>query len=900
LARKRTVFQVAKEFNLSTEAVISYLNKLDYKNVRTLMSTVTDEMYDELVKKYQKEPAVVDADYEFRRRLKEKKAEEEAKRAKARQELEERLRVAAEGAAERIRERALRKKAAEAPPAPPVETVEVEVAAPPQPEVPEVPEVEAPVAEEGVAEVAETKEAPSPKPEPGKKTAKTTAEERREAIVELLKADERRRESEQPTPAAPAEEEREEAPVEAADTSDGATAEAATTTTEPEKKKRRRRKKKAAGEAAPTPTPPQPTTKKRRKKRKRRQISEEEIQESIRQTLASMGETGRPKRRRRRPREQGVTEVEEQENVIRVTEFISAAELADLMGVEATEVIRKCMQLGMMVSINQRLDMDTIVTVADEFGFDVEVEEEYGVDLLEEMEEEEEEDESKLKPRPPVVTIMGHVDHGKTSLLDYLRRSNIVGGEAGGITQHIGAYEVEVDGRRITFLDTPGHEAFTAMRARGAQVTDIVILVVAADDGVQPQTVEAISHARAAGVPIVVAINKIDKPSANPDRIRQQLADHGVLVEDWGGKVQSVEISAKTGQNIDKLLEAVLLEADVLELKANPDKKARGVVIEARLDRGKGPVATVLVESGTLRVGDPFVAGSFAGKVRAMYDERGQQVEEAGPSTPVQVLGFEGVPDVGEAFAVMPDEKLAREIASKRQQIRREQDFRRVRHITLDQISKQIQEGAVKELNVIIKADVGGSVEALSDALMQLSTDEVAVNVIYKGVGGISESDVLLASASQAIIIGFNVRPTLEAREVASHENVDIRLYKVIYDAVNEVKAALEGLLEPEVTEELMGTAEVRQIFRVPKVGVVAGCYVQSGKIGRNDLAKLYREDRLIYEGKIASLRRFKEDVKEVVAGFECGIGLEGFDDVKVGDVIETYKRVETRRTLDS
>lgn len=889
MGRKRTVFQVAKEFNLSTKAVIDYLTKLDY-NVRTLMSPVTDEMYDQLVKKYQQEPAVVDADYEFRRRLKEKKAEEEAKREKARRELEERLRVAAEGAAERIRERALRKEAAAS--APPAETGEVEVAEPPEAEVPlEAAPPEAEVTEkETVAEEeapAETAEAPAAETKPPVKKAerKTTAEERREAIVELLKADERRREAVEE--AEPAKEE--EAPVEEAEAKTAAEAKPAT---EEEKKKRRRKKKEEPAPVAEAPP------KKRRKRRKRREISEEEIQQAIRQTLASIEEAGKPKRRRRRVREGEATEVEERQNVIKVTEFISAAELAELLGVEPTEVIRKCMQLGMMVSINQRLDMDTIVTVADEFGYDVEAEEEYGVDLLEEIEEEAEEDESKLQPRPPVVTIMGHVDHGKTSLLDYLRSSNIVAGEAGGITQHIGAYEVSVDGRQITFLDTPGHEAFTAMRARGAQATDIVVLVVAADDGVQPQTVEAISHAKAAGVPIVVAINKIDKPGANPDRIRQQLSEHGVLVEEWGGKVQSVEISAKTGQNIDKLLEAILLEADVLELKANPERRARGVIVEAKLDKGKGPVATVLVQTGTLRVGEAILAGSSAGKVRAMYDERGRQVNEAGPGTPVQVVGFEGVPEVGEIFVVVPDERAAREIATKRQQIRREQDFRRTRHVTLDQISRQIREGAVKELNVILKADVGGSVEALSDALMQLSTDEVAVNVIHKGVGGISESDVLLAYASEAIIIGFNVRPTLEARATAARENVDIRLYRVIYDAVNEVKAALEGLLEPEITEELTGTAEVRQTFRVPKVGVVAGCYVQSGKIGRNDLAKLYREDRLIYEGKIASLKRFKEDVKEVVAGFECGIALEGFDDIKIGDVIETYQRVETKRTL--
>jgi translation initiation factor IF-2 len=490
------------------------------------------------------------------------------------------------------------------------------------------------------------------------------------------------------------------------------------------------------------------------------------------------------------------------------------------------------------------------------------------------------------------------VDHGKTSLLDYIRESNVVAGESGGITQHIGAYEVEFNGRHIAFLDTPGHEAFTAMRARGAQATDIVILVVAADDGVQQQTIEAINHARAANVPIVVAINKIDKPGANPDTIKQQLAQQSILVESWGGKVQSAEVSAKSGKGVDRLLESVLLEADLLDLKANAKRRARGVIIESELDRGKGAVATVLVQKGTLHVGDAFIAGHFSGKVRAMYDERGKRAQSAPPSTPVRVVGFAGVPAAGDPFVVMADERAAREISQKRQQLKREQDFRRVRHITLDQISKQIKEGAVKELRIIVKGDFDGSVEAVSDSLMKLSTNEVAVNVIHKAVGGISESDVLLATASEAIILGFHVRSTLEAREIAERENVDIRHYKIIYDAVNDVKAALEGLLEPEISENITGTIEIRNIFKVPKIGTAAGCYVQSGKLVRSDNVRLYRDDKLIFEGKIASLKRFKEDVREVSAGFECGLSLENFDDVHVGDVIEAYQIVKTKRTL--
>ncbi|MBN2093677.1 translation initiation factor IF-2 [candidate division KSB1 bacterium] len=640
--------------------------------------------------------------------------------------------------------------------------------------------------------------------------------------------------------------------------------------------------------------------KKRKKRKKKVQISEAEVDASIKQTLAKMEEAGRGRKKYKRIPQKEAGEVEiEDENLIKVNEFLSVAELASAMEIEPPEVIKKCMGLGMLVSINQRLEKDVIEMVADEFGFKVEFLPEYGQEILEEYEEEEEKDEN-LRPRPPVVTIMGHVDHGKTSLLDYIRESNIIAGEAGGITQHIGAYEVQVKGQAITFLDTPGHEAFTAMRARGAQITDIVILVVAADDAVMPQTIEAINHAQAAGVPIIVAINKIDKPTANADLIRKQLAENNVLIEEWGGKYQCVEISAKMGQGIPKLLDMILIEAEVLELKENYERTARGIIIESRLDKGKGVVATILVQSGTLTVGEPFIVGQYFGKVRSLYNERNQRVEKAGPSVPVQVVGFSGLPAAGDSFFVLKSEKDTREISLKRRQIKREQDLRRNKRLTLDEISRRIKQGAVKELNIIVKGDVDGSVEAISDSLLKLSNQEVAVKVIHKGVGAISESDVLLASASNAIILGFQVRPTLKAREVAKREVVDIRQYSIIYDAISEVKNALEGLLEPELVEDVKGTIEVRQVFRIPKVGVVAGSYVLTGRVARNDKVKLYRDDKLIYDGKVISLRRFKEDTKEVTAGFECGISFGNFDDVKVNDIVEPYRLVQVKRTLAS
>ena len=666
------------------------------------------------------------------------------------------------------------------------------------------------------------------------------------------------------------------------------------------KKKRPKTKKKTTTEVTPEETP----VAKKRKRVKKFEIDEKDVKAAIKKTMLSMDDTATTNRASSRKKKRREREAEEErleelrtldKNIIRVNEFIAVSELANLMEVPVGDVISKCIGLGLMVSINQRLDVENITLVADEFGFEVEFQKEYTAEVLEDIEDEEED----LQTRPPVVTIMGHVDHGKTSLLDYIRRTNVVAGESGGITQHIGAYRVDIgEGKQIAFLDTPGHEAFTAMRARGAQLTDIVVLVVAADDAVMPQTVEALNHAQAAGVPIIIAINKIDKPGANPDKIKQQMADRNVLVEDWGGKYQCVHLSAKTGLNVDLLLEKIVLEADLLDLKANPERLTRGAVVEAELDKGRGITATILVQKGTLRIGDPFVAGIHHGKVRAMFDERGNKVKEAPPSTPVLVLGFEGAPQAGDTFIVLESEREAREISLKRQQLKREQDQKQIHHITLDELAKQISIGGVKELALIVKGDVDGSVEALSDSLMKLSNQEVIVRVIHKGVGGISESDVLLAAASNAIIIGFHVRPNINARKLAENQKVDIRLYSVIYNAISEVKSALEGLLSPLISEEVTGTIEIRDTFKVPKSGTVAGCYVLDGKITRNNKIRLIRDGIVIHEGGIGNLRRFKDDVKEVDAGYECGLNIENFNDIKVGDIIEAFKLIETKKTL--
>ncbi len=620
-------------------------------------------------------------------------------------------------------------------------------------------------------------------------------------------------------------------------------------------------------------------------------VDRKSVEESFRKTLADLESQRKVKKHYRRD-ERGEVAVEV-EKLIRVNEFMTVAELAHAMELTAAQVISKCMELGFFATINQRLDLDTIETIALELGFKTEQVKEIG------LEEKGEEEAQERHPRPPVVTIMGHVDHGKTSLLDYIRKTNVIAGEAGGITQHIGAYEVELTGGKITFLDTPGHQAFTAMRARGAQVTDLVVLVVAADDAVMPQTVEAIDHAKAAVVPIIVAINKIDLPAANPESIKHQLSKYNLIPEEWGGKTIFVEISAKMGRNIDKLLEMILLQAELLELKANFAGLAQATVVEARLDKGKGAVLTVLIQKGVLRVGDPFVTGAFYGRVRALLDERGQAVQAAPPSTPVQVLGAAGVPQAGDSFVATFSEQEAREIAGRRMRIKREQDFRQLKSLSLEEVYQQVRSGEIKELRVIVKGDVDGSVEALADLLSKIATSEVKVTVIHKGVGAINENDVLLATASQAVIVGFHVRPDLRARELAAREKVDIRLYTVIYEAQEEIKKALEGLLAPEIKEKVTGTAEVRQLFKISKVGTIAGSYVLSGAVRRSDRIRVVRDGAVAYDGKIEVLKRFKDDVREVSAGFECGIKIESFNDIKVGDSLECYELLSVARKLE-
>jgi len=629
-----------------------------------------------------------------------------------------------------------------------------------------------------------------------------------------------------------------------------------------------------------------------------RKVDRVEIEQSIKKTLASVDAIRKVRRYKRKLHPDQAKEEVEPTNVIRASEYISVAELANLMEVKPAEVISKCLELGFVATINQRLDMDSIETVALEFGFNVEPVKEIGLEEKEE-EEGEKEKEEDLEPRSPVITIMGHVDHGKTSLLDFIRKSNIIAGESGGITQHIGAYEVEVPGGKITFLDTPGHEAFTAMRARGAQVTDIVVLVIAADDSVMPQTIEAMDHARAAGVPIIVAINKMDLPQAKSEPIKQELSKLNLVPEEWGGSTIMLEISARTGMGINKLLEMILLQAEMMELKANPHRRASGVVIESELSKGRGAIATVLVQKGTLKVGDPFVTGPYHGRVRAMFNERGNPVKEAGPSTPVQVLGASGVPQAGDTFIVAENETEARQISAKRMRLKREQDLRQIRRVTLAEVYEQIEKGQIRELNLILKGDVGGSVEALSDTLEKISANEVKVRVIHRGVGAIIESDVLLAAASDAIIVGFHVRPDLRARELASKEDVDVRLYQVIYEIESDIKKALEGLLEPEVTETISGTAEVKNVFKVSNVGQVAGCFVQEGFMKRGDKVRVLREGVVIYQGIISSLKRFKDDVKEVSIGMECGIKIEDYNDVKVDDLLEAYQVKELARKLE-
>ncbi|MGB2274518.1 MAG: translation initiation factor IF-2, partial [Schleiferiaceae bacterium] len=637
----------------------------------------------------------------------------------------------------------------------------------------------------------------------------------------------------------------------------------------------------------------------------KQELSDEEIQKQIKETLEKLtsgkknkgAKIRRDKRAERREKEElADMQAAEESKVLQVTEFVTVTELANMMEVSVNDVIASLMGVGVMVTMNQRLDAEMLEMVAEEFGFSVNFVDEEVTETFQEEEDKEED----LKSRSPIVTVMGHVDHGKTSLLDYIREANVIAGEAGGITQHIGAYNVKVHtGQTITFLDTPGHEAFTAMRARGAQVTDIAIIVVAADDAVMPQTKEAISHAQAAGVPIIIAINKVDRDVANPNKIMEQLSQENILVEDWGGTIQCQQISAKTGLNIEELLDKVLLEAEMLELKANPDKNASGTVVEASLDKGRGYMCTALIQAGTMKVGDYVLAGQYSGKVKAMLDERGKRIKVAGPSTPVNLLGIDGAPTSGDKFIVMDDEREAKQIAAKRLQLQREQSVRSQKKMTLEEIGRRLKVGDFKELNIILKGDVDGSVEALSDSLQKLTTEEIQVNIIHKAVGQISESDILLATASEAIVVGFQVRPSAQARKLAEKEDVEIRMYSIIYDAINEIRDAMEGMLSAEVKEEVKGSAEIRETFKISKVGTIAGCMVTDGTIERNHDVRVIRDGVVVYTGKLGSLKRFKDDAKEVRQGFECGLNIANFNDIKVGDVVEAFEMVEVKRTLD-
>lgn len=854
--KKIRIYKLATEYNLSADTLIEFLRDKGFK-VKNHMSLLDEEMIDAINAHYKKDIEKAEHHYKKLAEFHKKRAERAIKDAKE------------EGKDIEVQETV--------PEEEPVEPESIKKAT--EKAVEEAAQIESEKKEDkATEEVPKEKEETVPEPQ----AEKDTKPSKPKGLTVIGKMDLDEKKKKEP-----------EKKDESKTGKEGETDDKA-----PKKRKPRVRKKKA--DAGPEETPEA----KKKKRVRRFEVDDREVKEAIRKTLMSMDEASAPGRasaRKRKRREREAQEEKRQEEktlagkILKVNEYISVSDLANLMDVPVSEVITKCIELGLMVSINQRLDIETITLVADEFGFDIELQEEYTSDAVEDVEDEPEE----LQPRPPVVTIMGHVDHGKTSLLDYIRRTNVVAGESGGITQHIGAYKVDLDdGRSITFLDTPGHEAFTAMRARGAQLTDIVVLVVAADDAVMPQTVEAINHAQAAGVPVVVAINKIDKPGANAEKLKQQLADRNILVEAWGGKYQAVELSAKHGTNVDQLLEKILLEAEILDLKANPDRHARGVVVESELDKGRGITGTILIQKGTLKIGDPFVAGVYQGKVRAMFDERGNKLTEVPPATPALVLGFEGPPQAGDSFVVVESERVAREIGIKRQQLKREQGQKQIHQVTLDEIARQISIGGVKELPLIVKGDVDGSVEALAESLLKLSTEEVVVKVIHKGVGGISEGDVLLADASKAIIIGFHVRPNLNARKLAEKQMVDIRLYNVIYDVINEIKSALEGLLSPIISEDVTATLEVRDIFKVPKFGTVAGCYVLEGKITRSNKIRLIREGIVIFEGDIGTLKRFKDDVREVDAGYECGLNIANYNDVKVGDIIESYKLIETKKTL--
>ncbi len=864
--------KVARECNVGIATIADFLKSKGFEVEARPNTKITPEMYELLVEQYSLDKAAKQKSQELRQNRVERKV------------------VAID---EEVPEKVEEEKTPE--PEPPV--VKVKIEEPPKVSVEE--EVEKPAGPKIVGKID------IDKPKPVKETAKEPVAE--EPVKET---------SEEKT----AEEKEEKQEVEHLETKvetlSGPTVVGKIDLPEPKKKpvasssdaadskKKRKRIRKGKSEVDVQRESKRSDKRKSKKRVVKPQLTEEEIKKEVRETLARLSgskksKSSKHKRTKREAiserMEEEMAQMEAEKKILKVTEFITVNELASMMDVPATDIITACFALGMVVTINQRLDAETLSIVAEEFGFQVTF-----VDAeIEEVEEEEVDNEEDLVPRPPIITVMGHVDHGKTSLLDYIRSTNVIAGEAGGITQHIGAYMVELDnGQKLTFLDTPGHEAFTAMRARGAKVTDIAIIVIAADDSVMPQTVEAINHAQAAGVPMVFAFNKIDKPGVNTDKIKEELANMNILVEDWGGKYQSQEISAKTGQGIDELMEKVLLEAELLELKANPNKLASGTVLESSLDKGRGYVATLLVQNGTLRVGDIIVAGPHYAKVKVMFDERDNKVAEAGPSHPVTLLGFNGAPNAGDAFREYKSEREAKQVATKREQLIREQGLRTQKHITLDEIGRRLSLGDFHELNIIVKGDVDGSIEALSDSLMKLSRENIQVNIIHKSVGQISESDVLLASASDAIIIGFQVRPSANARKLAEKEQVDIRLYSVIYDAIEEVKAAMEGMLKPKVEEKIVCNVEVRETFKISKVGMVAGCYVIDGKITRNTKIRLIRDGIVIYTGKLGSLKRFKDDVKEVSAGYECGLNIENFNDIKVGDVIEGYEEVEVAQKL--
>jgi translation initiation factor IF-2 len=903
--KPKKVYQVAKELNVASPAIVEFLEDRGFDVPKKHNSPLTEEMYVEVIKKF--DPLRWQRQLEEETRVLDDARRQEAERARAEQsmkildEITSQASVATEALIRQVQEqKSVRVRKAQAQ----VEQEEAARAAE-EKRVADEAEKARRLAEEKIRLETEKLETERQAKEVGEKERAGARRLKPEAPRVRGRLREKAPEAGAP-PAKPAE--RAPAPSRPERPTAGRPVVAAAEKARPSKPKDTRRrptkediealekqKKLLAAQKAEKyrkTVAPEHDLSARRRQRRRKAVDQKEVEATIKQTLASL-DSGK---RRHRRRERDADVAAEDDNRLRLTEFVTNQELANLMGVEVSEVIAKFLGMGKLVSINQRLDRDLIELIADEFGFQVQF-----VSDQEEAEPvvEDEDRPEDLVPRPPVVTVMGHVDHGKTSLLDFLRKTKVMAGESGGITQHIGAYEVECRGRVITFLDTPGHEAFTAMRARGADVTDIVILVVAADDLVQPQTIEAINHAQSAGVPIVVAINKIDKPGADPERVRQQLAELNLLVEQWGGKIQSAEISAKFGQGIDTLLEEVLLAADILELKANPKRAARSTVIESRLDKGRGILATLLIQNGTLRVGDNFVAGQQYGKVRSMFNEWGHSVSQALPGQPVQVVGFSGAPQAGDSFVVFESEREVKEIAMRRQLLQREQTFRQIRAMSLDQISQQIREGGVRELSLIIKGDADGSVEAICDTLQRLSTGEVAVRIMHRGVGAISESDVLLASATGAIILGFHVHPNIKARELAIREQVDIRVYRVIYEMEDDIRSALEGMLAPDTREDVVGLVEIRELFQIPKVGTIAGCFVVSGKVARTSQVRLLRDGREVWRGKLSSLRRFKDDAKDVRAGFDCGIGLDSNVEIKTGDTLEVFEIVEIKRKLE-